>query len=97
MTNEEIERAIEIILNNQATFETQLVQTNAQIGKTNAQLAETNKIVGALADSQNELTGLVTAHVTAQNAFNAEIKTSITQLAETVERFIKASQNGGKP
>ena len=90
MTNEEIERTIEIILNNQATFEAQLVRTNEQI-------EETNKIVSTLADSQNELTGLVTAHVTAQNAFNAEIKTSITQLAETVERFIKASQNGGKP
>jgi septal ring factor EnvC (AmiA/AmiB activator) len=53
MTPEEMERAIEIVLNNQASFEVQLEktirqveETNRQLGETNRQLAETNRQLG---------------------------------------------------
>ena len=45
MTPEEIERAFEIVLNNQANFEIQLEKTNRQVEETNRQLGETNRQV----------------------------------------------------
>jgi prefoldin subunit 5 len=45
MTSEEMERAIEILLNNQARYELQLEQTNQQLQQTNEQLQQTNEQV----------------------------------------------------
>ncbi|HEX8652969.1 MAG TPA: hypothetical protein VF708_19290 [Pyrinomonadaceae bacterium] len=46
MTPEEMERAIEIVLNNQAHFEVQLEKTIRQVEETNRQLGETNQQLG---------------------------------------------------
>jgi DNA repair ATPase RecN len=43
MTDEQVERAIETLLNNQANFEVQLEKTNQQVERTSRQLAETNQ------------------------------------------------------
>lgn len=45
MTPEEMERAIGIILNNQANFETRLERTSRQVEETSRQLGETNRRV----------------------------------------------------
>jgi chromosome segregation ATPase len=49
MTGEEMERAIEIILHNQANFEVQFEKTNQQIQQTDRQMEATNARVETLA------------------------------------------------
>ena len=66
MTSEEMERAIETLLNNQANYELQLEQTNRQIEQTNKQL-------GILAESQRELAQIVLQHVESQGEINKAI------------------------
>lgn len=46
MTNEEMERAIEFLLTNQANMGTQIERTNQQIGEINKQIGENNKQIG---------------------------------------------------
>jgi ABC-type transporter Mla subunit MlaD len=69
MTPEEIERAIETLLNNQANYELQLERTNQQVEQTSKQLEQTDRQleqtnrqleqatmqVGLLTESQREL------------------------------------------
>jgi peptidoglycan hydrolase CwlO-like protein len=57
MTTEEIERAIEILLDNQAKHD-------AQIGELRDQVAETNRTVQMLADSQSQFNEMMTKVVT---------------------------------
>ena len=57
MTGEEMERAIEFILQNKATLEGRIEQTQAQI-------AETNRIVQMQAISQSEFNQTITAVIT---------------------------------
>jgi two-component system CheB/CheR fusion protein len=57
MTPEEIERAIETLLNNQANYELQLERTNRQLEQTNDQLERTNRQLERT-DSQVERTNI---------------------------------------
>jgi prefoldin subunit 5 len=45
MTGDEVERAIETLLNNQANFEVQLEKTNQQLGQTNQQVEQVSRQV----------------------------------------------------
>jgi hypothetical protein len=54
MTSEEMERAIEILLNNQASYEHQFERTNRQIEQTNRQLERTDKQLGILVETQRK-------------------------------------------
>ncbi len=87
MTNEEVERAIETLLQNQANFEIQLEKTNQQVERTSHQL-------GILAESQNEFTQIVTRAFESQAEINSSLRASVSSLAETVERFINNGRNG---
>jgi prefoldin subunit 5 len=108
MTSEEMERAIEFLLQGQANFETRLEQTNQQIAETNRQLQIT-------AETQTEFIQFVTRHLEAQAEINASLRSSIRslrgpireltaaqartderldRLAATVERFISEGRNG---
>lgn len=101
MTGEEMERAIEIILHNQANFELQFEKTNRQIESTNARME-------TLAETQTEFIQITTRHIETQGEINAsvrgmlrELKESQTRtderlgrLAETVERHISEGRNG---
>jgi ABC-type transporter Mla subunit MlaD len=80
MTDEEVERAIETLLNNQANFELQLEKTNQQIERTNQQL-------GILADSQNEFTQIAASAFESQAEVNANLRASLASLAETVSKL----------
>jgi chromosome segregation ATPase len=55
MTPEEMERAIEIVLNNQANFEVQLEKTIRQVEETNQQLGETNRQVAEMSRQVAEM------------------------------------------
>ena len=62
MTGEEMERAVEIILNNQANFELQFEKTNQQIEETNKRLSifieETNKRLGTFIEETDKRFGI---------------------------------------
>lgn len=66
MTSEEMERAIETLLNHQANYGLQLEQTNRQI-------EETNKQLGILAESQREFMQIVLPHIESQGEINKAI------------------------
>lgn len=87
MTSEEMERAIEILLNNQASYVNQFEQTNRQIKQTNKQL-------GVLAETQREFMEVVIQHIEAQGKINKVIRGSIRDLSKTVERYISEGRNG---
>ncbi|HVG32005.1 MAG TPA: hypothetical protein VM911_02960 [Pyrinomonadaceae bacterium] len=94
MTSEELERAIEILLNNQARYELRLERTDQQIEQTNKQLEQTNKQVGMLAESQREFMQVVLQYITSQGEINKSIRDSIRDLSNTVERHIIEGHNG---
>jgi prefoldin subunit 5 len=54
MTSDQVERAIETLLTNQATFETQLERTNQQIEQTNRQIEQTNQRLEMHAETQTK-------------------------------------------
>ncbi len=89
MTNEEMERAIEFLLKNQANFDARLEQTNQQLTETNRQLGETNRQLGEFADTQADFMRVMTRTLEAQvqinesqREFNASVSTALTRLAE---------------
>jgi septal ring factor EnvC (AmiA/AmiB activator) len=76
MTGKEMERAIEILLSNQASFETQLEQTNRQLG--------------TLADTQNDFTQAVTRHIESQNQINASLRDGQARTDAALQRLADA-------
>lgn len=88
MTGEEMERAIEFILQNQATLEQRVEQTQAQLG-------ELNRIVTAQAESMTELNRVVQMQATSQAELNQMLTRAVAGLAEaqttteaTVDRLV---------
>ena len=80
MTGEEMERAIEFLLQNQATLEQRVEQTQAQI-------ADLGHVVRMQADSQGQLNQILTQ--TMINLAEAQAKTleKVDRLAGLVERL----------
>lgn len=87
MTTEEMERAIEFLIQSQASVEQRLEETNRQI-------VQTGKQIETLADSQNDLTRTLTRYIEAQDRINSSVQHSIRDLASTVERYISEGRNG---
>jgi hypothetical protein len=76
-----MEKAIETLLSNQATFESQLALTNQQI-------AETNRIVQLSAETQTEFIQIVTDSIQSLVAAHSRTDARLDRLAATVERLI---------
>ena len=89
MTGDDMQRAIEFLLKNQANFETRFEETNRQwktrfeesnrrfemqTEETNRQISHTNQAVEALADTQTAFTQTVIGFVTTQNELNASFQ-----------------------
>jgi hypothetical protein len=90
MTGEEMERAIEIILHNQANFELQFEKTNRQMEATNArveavaeQVGAVAEQVGAVADTQTDFIRTTIRHIEAQGEINASVRGMLRELKET--------------
>jgi hypothetical protein len=105
MTGEEMERAIEFILQNQATLEERIAQANERIEQVNRDLseriAETNRIMQMHAGTQTEFIKIVTKAIgdlaeAQQRTAEAQRRTDdrVDRLAATVERFISEGRNG---
>jgi septal ring factor EnvC (AmiA/AmiB activator) len=86
MTNDEFERAIEHILNNQANFEVQFEKTNQQITRTNEQLVRTDEQI-TRTDAQLARTDAQLARTDAQLArTDAQLARTDERLAQTIKQ-----------
>lgn len=79
MTNEEVERAIEFLLKNQANFDSRLEQTNQQLTETNRQLA-------LYTETQSEFMQTVLRYMDFQNNQNTEFRQAIRELANAQQQ-----------
>lgn len=94
MTGEEMERAIEFLLQNQATLEQRVEQTQVQLSETQGQLgqvvefiAELNRVVQMQAESQGQLNQILTTAITALAESQAKTEAKVDRLAGLVERL----------
>jgi ribosome recycling factor len=75
MTGEEMERAIEFLLKNQAEFDVRLNRLTEEV-------RETGKQLRFYAETQTEFIKVVTRHIEEQVRTNAEFRATQTRLAE---------------
>lgn len=87
MTGEEMERAIEFLLQNQATLEQRVEQTQAQ-------LAELTNVVRMQADSQGQLNQTVTTAITALAEAQQKTEAKVDRLADVVGKLVERLAGG---
>jgi hypothetical protein len=73
MTGEEMERAIEFLLQNQASLE--------------SQVAEIGRVVQLQAETQTEFIQIVTRHIEAQGEINASLRAAVSRTDERLDRL----------
>jgi ABC-type transporter Mla subunit MlaD len=83
MTGEEMERAIEFLLQSQADI-------TARQDRTDAQIAETNRQLQTYAETQSEFIQIVTQNVNALTAAQSQTDTRLNKLIELFEQHIIA-------
>jgi phage-related protein len=86
MTGEEMERAIEFLLQSQASFEVRMVAFEEQQRRTDAQVAEAGRQLTAYAETQSEFIGIVT------ESFK-NVTESIKNLTENVKNVTEDVKN----
>ncbi len=103
MTGEEMERAIEFLLQGQANFEVRLTAFDARLERMQGQLEETNRQIEGMnrqlqsaAETQTQFMQTVTQFIESQSRINDEFRATQTRLAEgllslatTVKQFIE--------
>ena len=82
MTGEEMERAIEFLLQNQATLETRVEQTQRQLG-------ELSRVVQMQAESQGQLNQTLTTAITALAEAQQKTEAKVDRLAGVVEKLVE--------
>ena len=101
MTGEEMERAIEFLLQSQANFETRLTVLEGLATQTSKQVAETSKHLQAYAETQTEFIQIVTTAIQGLTAAQARTDERLSRtderlknLAALIERYISENRNG---
>ena len=82
MTGEEMERAIEFLLQNQATLEDRVTQTQEQ-------LAELSRVVRMQAESQGQLNQTLTTAITALAEAQTKTEEKVDRLTVVVEKLVE--------
>lgn len=90
MTGEEMERAIEFLLQSQASFEARMSAFEAQQRRTDEQIAETGKQLRAYAETQSEFIQIVTENVNALTTAQSETDARLNKLIGLFEQHIVA-------
>jgi YesN/AraC family two-component response regulator len=92
MTGDEMERAIEFLLQGQAKFEVQFEKTQQQMERTQQQLELmqqqlklTDQRVSIFAETQSEFMQTMLQHVHAQGEINASLRRKTDDLAQVIE------------
>jgi uncharacterized protein involved in exopolysaccharide biosynthesis len=101
MTGEEMERALEFLLQSQANYDARLGQTNArleqtnkQLEQTNQQIAETSRQLQAYAETQTEFIQIVTTSISRLAEAQTRSDERLDNLTALVERFISQGKDG---
>lgn len=89
MTGAEMERAIEFLLQNQATLEQRVERTQQQISETQQQLGELTAVVRMQADSQSQFNQTLTTTVVSLAEAQTKTEAKVDRLASMVERLIE--------
>jgi phage host-nuclease inhibitor protein Gam len=102
MTGEEMERAIEFLLKNQAHFDVRLNRLTEEVGHLTGEVRETGRQLRLHADTQSEFIKVVTQHIEAQAQINDNFRATQTRIAEdlhvlatTVQRFVEGRDSSG--
>lgn len=95
MTGEEMERAIEFLLQNQATLEERVEQTQAQLSQVVESISELNRVVTLQSTSQAELNQMLTRAVTGLAEAQAKTEAKVDRLAGLVERLAEGPNGQG--
>jgi Mg2+ and Co2+ transporter CorA len=103
MTGDEMERAIEFLLQSQAKHEARLGELTDKVNQLTEQVAETNRVVQLHAETQTAFIQIVTRHIEAQGEINASLRAGINRTDERlerlealVERYIEGRSNNGQ-
>ena len=88
MTGEDMERAIEFLLQSQANFETRLAAFEAQQRRTDEQIAETNRIVQLNAETVTTFIQTVTRALEGQDKINANLRAADARTDERLNKLI---------
>ena len=86
MTGEEMERAIEFLLQSQANSEARQAAFDARLDRLTEQVAETGRQLQMHAETQTEFIQIVTQHIEAQGRFNAEFRAAQARTDEALAR-----------
>ena len=89
MTGEEMERAIEFLLQNQATLEARVEQTQGQLSQVVESIAELNRVVTMQSTSQAELNQMLTRAVAGLAEAQAKTEARVDRLAGMVEKLVE--------
>jgi hypothetical protein len=82
MTGEEMERAIEFLLQSQATLDARVTQTQQQLG-------ELSRVVQMQAESQGQLNQTLTTAITALAEAQVKTEAKVDRLAGVVEKLVE--------
>lgn len=88
MTGEEMERAIEFLLQSQANFEARLSAYDARLEQTQAQIAETGQQLSTYAEMQSVFIQTVTRSLEAQDQINAATRAADARTDERLNKLI---------
>jgi len=80
MTGEEMERAIEFLLQGQANHQVRLDELTAQVTATNRRLE-------MYAETQSQFIEIVTRHIEAQGEINASLRAAVSRTDERLDRL----------
>ncbi|MDQ1611991.1 MAG: hypothetical protein QOG00_1922 [Pyrinomonadaceae bacterium] len=80
MTGEEMERAIEFLLQGQASHQVRLDELTAQV-------AEIGRVVQLQTETQTEFIQIVTRHIEAQGEINASLRAAVSRTDERLDRL----------
>jgi septal ring factor EnvC (AmiA/AmiB activator) len=94
MTGEEMERAIEFLLQSQANSEARLNRLETGLEQTNQQVAETSRQLQVYAETQTEFIQIVTTAMQGLAAAQSRTDERLNNLAGVVERIITEGRNG---
>ncbi|MDQ3919199.1 MAG: hypothetical protein M3348_12055 [Acidobacteriota bacterium] len=90
MTNDEMERAIDFLLKSQANLEQRIEQVNANLGarieEVAARVEDTSRLLGEMAQTQNQFTQVVTRTFETQAQSNESLRAGITELTAKQSR-----------
>lgn len=87
MTGEEMERAIEFLLQSHATLEERVTQTQRQLGELTA-------VVRMQADSQSQLNQTLTTAITSLAEAQTRTEGKVDRLAGVVEKLVERLADG---